>query len=80
MFDTLSIARRLTEAGVNREQADVMADAIRQAAEHGDYVTTEQFNTGIAELSTEIASQINVLTWRIVGIVGLAVAVLRWLG
>ena len=32
MFDSLNIARQLTEAGVDRDQADVLADAIRQAA------------------------------------------------
>ena len=80
MFDTLAVARRLTEAGINRDHADVLADAIREAAEHGDYVTTDQFKAGIAELRADIASQINGLTWRIIGIVGVAVAVLRWLG
>jgi hypothetical protein len=35
MFDSLTIARRLTEAGLERAQADMLADAIRQAAEMG---------------------------------------------
>ena len=38
MFDSLTIARQLTEAGIERAQADVLADAIRQAAEHGEHV------------------------------------------
>ncbi len=37
MFDSLTIARQLTEAGIERAQADVLADAIRQAAEHGEH-------------------------------------------
>ena len=41
MFDSLTIARQLTEAGIERAQADVLADAIRQAAEHGEHVTPE---------------------------------------
>jgi len=45
-----------------------------------EHVTSEQFKVGIAELRADIASQINGLTWRIIGIVGVAVAVLRWLG
>ena len=57
----------------------MLADAIREAAEHGDHVTTDQFKAGIAELRADIAGQINGLTWRIIGIVGVAVAVLRWL-
>ena len=36
MFDSLTIARQLTEAGIERVQVDVLADAIRQAAEHGE--------------------------------------------
>lgn len=39
MFDSLTIARQLIEACVERGQAEVLADAIRQAAEHGEYVT-----------------------------------------
>ena len=54
MFDSLTIARRLTEAGVNRDQADVMADAIRQAAEHGDHVTPEALRAELATLRADI--------------------------
>jgi len=81
VFDTLSIARRLTEAGVNREQADVMADAIRQAAEHGDHVTPERLDAALAGLEAR-------LTWRFAGAmlaqtlatIGGTVAILRFLG
>ena len=86
MFDTHAIARSLTAADLTPAQADAITDAIRQAAEHGDHVTAEQFTAGLAEVRTDIAdvraqvaNQINVLTWRIVGIVGVAIAVLRWL-
>ena len=41
MFDTLSVARELTATGMEREQADVLADAIGRAAVHGDHVTPE---------------------------------------
>ena len=34
MFDSLTIARQLTDAGIDRGHADALADAIRQAAEH----------------------------------------------
>ncbi len=80
MFDSLTVARRLTEAGVNREQAD----AIRQAAEHGDHVTAEQFKTGIAELRTDIIAALAAQERRTIGrgiaIAGIAIAVLRRLG
>ena len=54
MLDTLAVARRLAAGGVDRDQA-VIADAIRQAVEQGDYVTSNQFKVGIAELRTEMA-------------------------
>ena len=37
----------MTEAGIERAQADALADAIRQAAEHGDHVTAEQLRIEI---------------------------------
>ena len=55
MFDSLTIARRLTEVGLNREQAEcVMADAIRQAAEHGDHVTPDALRAELATLRADI--------------------------
>ena len=57
MFDSLTIARQLTEAGIDRAQADVLADAIRQAAEHGDHVTPERLDAALAALEAR-------LTWR----------------
>ena len=34
MFDTLAIARQLKGVGIEPEQAEAVADAVRQAAEH----------------------------------------------
>lgn len=34
MFDTLAVARRLTEAGIDPAHADALANAIREAAHH----------------------------------------------
>jgi hypothetical protein len=48
MFDSLTIARRLAEAGVSREQADVMADAIRQDAEHSDHIMPDALGAELA--------------------------------
>ena len=56
MFDSLTIARQLTEAGIERTQADVLADAIRQAAEHGEHVTPETLRAEVATLHGEIGS------------------------
>lgn len=52
---------------------------MQQTAEHGDHVTAEQFKAGLADVRAQVANQINVLTWRIAGIVGVAIAVLRGL-
>ena len=88
MFDSLAVARRLTEAGIERGQADALADAIRQAAEH---VTPERFQAGVAELRTEIAGfesriyramlvQAGAIVGALVGIAGIVVGSLRLLG
>ena len=39
MIDTLAIARALTDAKLTPEQVNAITDAVRQAADHGDYVT-----------------------------------------
>ena len=57
MLDTLAVAQRLAAGGVDRDQAEVIADAIRQAVEQGDHVTSDQFKAGIAELRTEQRAQ-----------------------
>lgn len=80
MFDSLTIARQLTEAGIERAQADVLADAIRKAAEHGDHVTPERLDAALSGLEAR-------LTWRFAGAmlaqtlatIGGTVAILRLL-
>ncbi|MCY4077317.1 MAG: hypothetical protein OXH04_18020 [Acidobacteria bacterium] len=71
MFDTHAIARQLTGAGLTVEQADAITDAVRQAAEHGDHVTPERFDGGLAQLEARLA-------WRLItagiAIAGIAVA------
>ena len=73
MFDTHAIARALTDAGADSKLADAITNAVKQAAEHGDHVTRDVLH---AELKSLEAS----LTWRALGIAGIAVAVLRLLG
>lgn len=46
MFNSLTHARRPTEAGVSRAQAAAMADAIHQAEEHGNHVTPDAVPDG----------------------------------
>ena len=56
MLDTLAVAQQLAAGGVDREQAEAIADAIRQGVDQGEQVTSDQFKAGVAELRTEIAS------------------------
>ena len=56
VLDTLAIARDLTVGGIDRGHAEVLANAIRQAAEQGDHVTRDHFNAGLADVRTEFAN------------------------
>jgi hypothetical protein len=80
VFDTHAIARSLTAANLTPAQADAITDAIRQAAEHGDHVTSEQFKTGLAELRADIYRAMLIQTGVTVGLLGLLLGFLRWLG
>ena len=77
MFDTHSIARTLSQANLTPAQVDAITEAVRQAADHGDHVTSEQFKAGLAELRTEIAGLRADLTWRMLAVAGLVIAALR---
>lgn len=54
MFDSLAIIRQLTAAGIDRDHADAIADAVRQAADHGDYATADQFRAGLSGLELRL--------------------------
>ena len=68
MFDTLAVAQQLAAGGVARDQAEVIAHAIRQGAEQGDHVTSDQFKAGLAELRTEIAALDTRVSTEIAGV------------
>ena len=55
-FDSLAVARQLTDAGIERAHADAIADGISRAAEHGGHVTPDAFAAGLAVLRTEIGA------------------------
>ena len=78
-LDTHAIARSLTDAGADPKLADAITAAVREAADHGDHVTPDQFKAGLAELDARIANAETRLTWRMLGIAGLVVAMLRLL-
>ena len=84
-LDTHAIARSLTDAGADPSSPTPSRPAVREAADHGDHVTPDQFTAGLAELEAR-------LTWRFAGamlaqtgvilaaVIGAAVAILRMLG
>ena len=91
MFDSLPIARQLTDAGIDRGHADALADAVRQAAEHSEHVTPERFDAGIAKLRAEITAvgsriyrallvQAGAIVGALVSIAGIVVGTLRLRG
>ena len=81
MFDSLTIARQLTEAGIERAQADALVDAIRQAAEHGDHVTTEQLHIEISSATDKLLVDIYLaMLVQVAATVAGTVALLRLLG
>ena len=83
MLDTLSVSRTLAESGLTAAQADAIAHAVHQAAEHGDLVTRPDLHTAIAELNTRIAElEVRLIKWLVATVLagaGVTVAVLRLL-
>ena len=91
-LDTLAIARTLTDAGADPKLADAITAAVREAADHGDHVTPDQFRAGLENLKAQIADAETRLTWRFAGamlaqtgvilaaVIGAAIAILRMLG
>lgn len=76
MFDTLAVARKLAAGGVGREQAEVIAEAIRGGVEHGDHVTGDQFRAGLAEIRAEISALDTKLSTRMAD---LEARLIRWM-
>ena len=83
MLDTLSVARTLAETGIPAAQADAIAHAVQQAAEHGDAVTRSDLQAAIAELNARSAElEVRLIKWLIGTVLagaGVTVAVLRLL-
>ena len=65
MFDTHAVARSLTEADFTSAQADAITNAVRLAAEQGDAVTSDQFKAGLAEVRSEVRTEIANLDTRL---------------
>lgn len=84
MFNTLTVARQLAAGGVDRDQAEVIAQAIGDGLERGDHVTSDQFKAGLAEVWTEIANlETRLVRWMVgtvIATAALTVGILRFLG
>ena len=66
MLDALAVSQELTASGLKAEQAAALTGAVRQAAEHGDHVTSEPFSTGLAGLRAEIAAlEARLIKWMV---------------
>ena len=81
MLDTHTIARALTAADLT----DAQADAVRQAAEHGEHVTPERLRAELAALETRLIKWMVGIAITLAGILTAAgaaffVALLRTLG
>ena len=73
-FDILAAARRLEEAGLNRQQAEAVADTAREAVVAGQPVTQDKLDAAVAELKAFVTVRI----YAAVGVgVALIVALLR---
>ncbi len=77
MLDSLTVARQLTGAGMNRELAEATAKAIWDAAGHGDHVTPEFLRAELAALETRL---IKWMVLTVIAAVDVTVAVLRLIG
>ena len=91
MFDTLTVAQELAAGGVARDQAEVIAKAIRSGVEQGDHVTSDQFKAGLAEVRTAIAEvrteianlETRLIRWMVGTVIAtatLTVGILRFIG
>ena len=59
MLDMLESTRALTATGLKPEQAAAITHVVQQAVEQGDHVTPDQFRAGMAELRTELRTEIS---------------------
>lgn len=81
-FDALATARHLEGAGMDRVQAEAVAEACREAASAGgDVATKADLAAAIAPLATkaELSALETRLTWRMVGIAALIIAAVKFI-
>lgn len=81
-FDTLAATRRLEDAGMERRQAEAVAETAREAAAASlrEVATKADLKADLATLETRLTRWILGATLTIIGVVvGAAVAASNWL-
>ena len=78
-FDTLTAARELEAAGVERRQAEAIAEGMRRAAgaDRAELATKADLAGVRDELRADLAALEARLTWRLVGIAAAIVAAVK---
>ena len=78
-FDTLTTARELEAAGIERRQAEAHAEALRRAvsADRDEFATKADLAGVRDELRAALAALEARLTWRLVGIAAAIVAAVK---
>ena len=78
-FDSLSAARRLRAAGLREEQAEAIAEVLREAsaANRGELATKADFAAFEARLKAEIVSAANRITFTMLVAMGVLFAALK---
>lgn len=83
MLNALEIAQTLIDAGLNREQAAAITNAVQQAAEHGDPATRADLDAAVARLEARNAElEVRLIKWMIGTVLAGAsatIAILRFL-
>ena len=78
-FDMLEAIHRLEATGMDREQAEAVADTASAAAgaDMDRFATKAVLKAEVAALETRIGERLNALTWRMVALAGVVVAAIK---
>ena len=78
-FNPLATARELEAAGIERRQAEAIAEGMREAADAAAGADREALatKTDLAEVRADLAALEARLTWRLIGIAAAIVAAVK---
>lgn len=75
-FDTLAAAEALENAGIDRTHAKAIAAQLRISSDAGEPVTRHELDVAVGGLKAELAALEARMTWRLIGFVVAANALL----